>query len=292
MPYHMPDISEIMAVAASRGQDSEAPHLWRGLVGAWPLQEPGGVTAFDASGWKRNGSLAAAMEADDRGLWKHGRCLTFGGTDETVIIPYGANLGFTTAYTFSAWCYQVEDRNWNVWFVRGTGSTDDIEIYSSVSGQGLTIAHNRGNGGTFEYVASDSNGGVSGNGAWADMAHGGWRYLAVTFEANTLKVYFDGKQAGNTITGLVDPLNTNRTLRLGSTANTAFSATGAWLIGSMALPAVYARALTPAEIQQLYADPWAMYRLRRRVYAAAVAEAGGFKPYWARNINTLIGGGV
>jgi hypothetical protein len=292
MPYRLPDISEIMAVAASRGEDSDAPHLWRGLVGAWPLQEPGGVTAYDVSGYGRHGDLTA-MEAEDRTMSPRGRCLVFGGTDETVIIPYGANLGFTTAYTFAAWCYQDTDRNWNVWFVRGTANTDDIEIYSSVSGQGLTVAHNRGNGGTFEYVASDSNTGVSGNGGWADMTHGGWHHLAVTFEANTLRVYVNGKQAGNTITGLIDPLNTNRTLRLGSTANTAFSATGAWCIGRMAFAQVYNRALAPAEIQQLYADPWAMYRLRPSVFAAAVAEEpSGFKPYWARPSYQIIGGGI
>jgi len=34
---------------------------------------------------------------------------------------------------------------------------------------------------------------------------------------------------------------------------------------------VLAREVLPSEIQQLYSDPWAMYTLRRRVFAAAVA---------------------
>jgi len=37
----------------------------------------------------------------------------------------------------------------------------------------------------------------------------------------------------------------------------------------------YCRALLPSEIQQLYSDPWAMYRLRARVFPAAAAEAPG-----------------
>ncbi|MCZ2075797.1 MAG: hypothetical protein LC130_12455 [Bryobacterales bacterium] len=54
---------------------------------------------------------------------------------------------------------------------------------------------------------------------------------------------------------------------------------------------VHSRA-PPAEIQQLYADPWAMYRLRTVVHPVAVAEPSGFKPYWLRRSTQIIGGGV
>jgi len=43
MSIYIPSFSEISAVAQGRGGDSQAPGLWRGLVGAWPLQEPRGL---------------------------------------------------------------------------------------------------------------------------------------------------------------------------------------------------------------------------------------------------------
>jgi len=54
--------------------------------------------------------------------------------------------------------------------------------------------------------------------------------------------------------------------------------------GHLALAAAYTRALSPSEIQQLYADPWATYQQRRRVFASAgtapVVSAQGTGRYY------------
>jgi len=47
-----------------------------------------------------------------------------------------------------------------------------------------------------------------------------------------------------------------------------------YFLGQLALLTIHSRILLPSEILRLYTDPWGMYRLRRRVYGAAVAPSG------------------
>ncbi len=71
----VPSHADILLVSKSRGADSCAPGLWRGLVGAWPLQEPGGLTAFDVSGYHNDGTLTNMDAATDHVVTPMGRAL-------------------------------------------------------------------------------------------------------------------------------------------------------------------------------------------------------------------------
>ncbi|MCZ2075798.1 MAG: LamG domain-containing protein, partial [Bryobacterales bacterium] len=82
------------------------PHLWRGLVGAWPLQEPGGATAFDVSGYGQHGILANT-ETQDRVIRSQGRSIILDGVDESIEITQAAHLKPTAAISVSAWIHRL-----------------------------------------------------------------------------------------------------------------------------------------------------------------------------------------
>jgi len=55
----------MLAVAHTHGAGSEAPELWDGLVGLWPLAAGGGVDAYDLSGYGNHGTLTNMDPATD-----------------------------------------------------------------------------------------------------------------------------------------------------------------------------------------------------------------------------------
>lgn len=77
MSIRLPSFSEIQQVARTRGRNSEAPQLWDGLVGAWPMQEGAGDTIYDVSGNRAHGTLynTPTWTATDRG-----RAIQFDGS--------------------------------------------------------------------------------------------------------------------------------------------------------------------------------------------------------------------
>jgi len=281
MPLYLPSFDEIMAVAETRGEDSDAPHLWRGLVGAWPLQEPGGVTAFDVSGYGRHGTLTGGPT---RAIGTRGRTVNFAGDDDYINVAASPLSGQTLA-TFSFWGYRAD--------------TTHIVVAGNPVGYPYLANFKRFN------VAWLSDNKVywqveNGEGSWPSCALAGigLHHFAMVFNGSLaglarIQCFIDGapRSLGP---GGKDPaasIATEQPLTIGRD-RTGVS-TYRYMTGQIFGVNAYDRCLAPAEIQQLYADPWAMYRLRRRVYAAAVAEEpSGFKPYWARRSSQIIGGGI
>ena len=87
--------------AESHGDLSDAPHLWRGLAGAWPMQEGGGVKAFDVSGYGNHGTLTNMDPATDWVVTEKGRALDFDGSNDGVLTSY--LLPNNPCGTFAIW---------------------------------------------------------------------------------------------------------------------------------------------------------------------------------------------
>ena len=249
-----------------------------GLVGWWPTISVGGLLPG------RVGVKTPAALVNGATVAPHqivGQALSLDGVDDHVLIANDQSLDFTTAYTLSGWFYPRQARNFEALFFRGDGTTDDIEVYFG-SGRFITIVHNRGNGGTF---TSHATGIVT-------VTVGAWQHLAIVYEsaaASRWFIYKDGVlvDSGVSSGGGVEPLDTNRSWRIGATANAAtFSATNE-LDGLVADPRMYNRALSPAEVFALYAPQtrWDLYGVpmtRSKVAAAAAGLVPGVRPFMVR----------
>ena len=87
--------------AARRASESEYPEQWNGLVGAWPLIEGGGATAFDFSGNGCSGSLVGGASWT---IGSRGTELLFNGGTGYLNVPNASKPDLGTGdFMFSAW---------------------------------------------------------------------------------------------------------------------------------------------------------------------------------------------
>lgn len=256
MPLYLPSFDEIMTVAETRGEDSDAPHLWRGLVGSWPLQEPAGVTAFDVSGWGRNGTITGT-----RSVGQKGRSVTL-ATTNNVNMGDVSSLDGATALTVSLWLKPSSVANNERFVSKWVGPGEFTFIFCTQDTSRPAFAVNGGGGTSNNFGKKTTD---------ANLVIGAWVHLAATWKPGTIQLFVDGRERAQTnwLNNTVNTLNvTTASLRIGDSVDVN------GVDGEYALLAIYPRILTPAEIAQLYADPWAMYRLRTAVFPAAVAAGG------------------
>jgi len=258
MSLRIPTFSEIMAVSKGRGQNSDAPNLWSGLVGWWPLQEGGGAKAFDASGYGNHGTLTNMDPATDWTVTEKGRALDFDGVNNFVqaTIPGATPL---SAMTVLGWFKVTTALSTKSFFAKhniaSISSADyDWMIYLTTNSTNLAL-----------YIANSfgTKDNVSAPGL---TLIGSWHHAAGIFDGDWLYLYLDGELIASKNTGLT---NVRQTEAYDVGIGKGWSGYCKSLTSNMLV--FHNRAFTPSEIQQLYSDPWAMGRLRRKVYAAAVA---------------------
>lgn len=265
---YIPDFTEMLMVAQSRGADSEAPGLWDGLVGDWPLAEGGGVDAFDLSGYGNDSTLTSMDPATDWVVGEKGPALEFvGGSSQYAAVGSAA----VTAYPFSiiAWFRSTDLANLQslVW----VGDTSSADRWCALAAQGNeagdpvgAFTHDYGGAGGAQ-TALTTSGYTSG--VW-HMAAGVW------FSKDLRKAYIDGGSEGSNANS-VDPMSGHNATAL---AGSRDSSPGQYLTGALAYPAIWNRPFALSEIQQLYAEPYARYTMRKRVYGTAVAPTGHAGP--------------
>ena len=268
---YIPSFSEISAVAQSRGADSQAPGLWRGLVGAWPLQEPGGLTAFDVSGYRNNGTLTSMDAATCHVVTPMGRALDFDGSDDTINCGQACSFERTDSFSVVAFykCTSTSPTTlqglvtkkrdvslWEGWTLQMRGDLANDPWAFALTNNGDTgnqigVTFSRPNDTAWHCVAAAYNGtsSVTGMTAWID----GKKQSSPTHYSGplsatiltTIPFYIGSRNAANPFAGQIGPVQ------------------------------VWNRVLTPSEIRSLYTDPWGMYRLRRRVQVRGAAGGGG-----------------
>lgn len=269
--FYIPTFSEILNVSRSRGGDSRAPGLWRGLVGAWPLQEPGGLTAFDVSGYHNHGTLTNMDAATDHVVTPMGRALDFDGTSDYVQIgrPACLDLGSAAPITLAAW---VNSRANNSYYIL----TSQPEA-SPYQGHGFLYGGGASNrrpvlsirGSTSDiYIIIQLN-------AASALVLNTLYHVVVTYDGSLTKeglnLFVNGVNQSDVTrssAGVMDAVTYTKPWRIGTDAHTTPTA---WFNGLIGQPAIWNRVLAPSEIRSLYTDPWGMYRLRRRVQVRGAA---------------------
>ena len=264
---YIPSLSEIQAVAQSWGGASEAPDLWRGIRLWMPLQEGGGLDAFDASGYGKHAKLTNMDPATDRVVTEMGRALEFDETadqhvDTTLTLPLiAAGQGLSLA----------------VWFkTTQTKTIIGLAGHDLVGNLGLMVGTNQGKGRIWI-----NNKAAIGTIAIDDDV---WHLIVVHRNGTTGSIYIDGQPDGTIIDAAVDDAIPAKIFRIGWWGNTGYDFTG-----QIASVTYWTRTLNRNEIQQLYERPWDMGTLRSRVFpAAAVAPPAGH-PYYYEMISQQIG---
>ena len=267
--FYIPSLSEISAVAQGLGADSRAPGLWRGLIGAWPLQETGGLKAYDLSGYRRHGTLTNMEAATDHVVTAMGRALDFDGSNEYVSLGNNFNFISSSSLTIAFWEKTVSSSNvafiskedghepWPGWIVH-------MGVYDATCLR-------------YEHL-----GAISGNRLrkiWVPVSafhDGRWHHIVVTragSAAASVHLYIDGKEETYCLE-IIDKLGNDDTI---TDTDCMIGARdwGQYFPGFLTDVGIWSRALRHAEIRSLYTNPWGMYTLRRRVQVRGAAGGGG-----------------
>lgn len=206
--------------------DSNSP-----VKGSWHLDEGSGTTAYDRSGNGNNGTLYNSPAWVDG---KFGKALSFDGSNDYVTTPIISNT--LTDFTMEAWV-KASSVPSNRRIVMGSGwNYNDWYI-------GINLSSNTGAPARkwLFWVASNSQ--IAYVAAPDEIVAGDWYYLVATYEGTTGKFYINGNYIGSfTFTRKTDtnPFQIGR------------SYSGEYFNGLVDEVRVYNRALTSAEVSDLY----------------------------------------
>ena len=202
-----------------------------GLVGHWTLDETTGRAAADGSGNGNNGTLTDTVIRATGANCKFGGCLQFNSNTARVDIPYSTSLNTPTGFSVAFWYRATSNTGSIIARVLGTASLNTWQV---------RFASGRLN-------AVSSNGSSTSNDGIVSPAAGSWRFVVVTWDGTTKKMYLDGA------------------LQLSVARSISFDAHGLVLggdynNGTFGLPyrgfidevRLFNRALTGAEIASLY----------------------------------------
>lgn len=245
---YIPDFSEMLAVAHSRGADSETPELWDGLVGLWPIAAGGGITAYDLSGYGNHGTLTSTL---DWVTTEKGRALDYFADDGHITID---SPSLTGSFTF-------------LWFGNEKAPAQSAQhgVAGRVGGSNPGLDFGMVPNGIQRIFFDDGTAKSYQWGAGADIA--GWHLWSWRWDATAEVITFGRDLAFNDVAAATETFSWT-SITLLAKINTS-----RWR-GEVALAALAGRLWSDTEIQHLYADPCALTRLRSKVYAAAVAPGG------------------
>ena len=199
-------------------------------AGFTPSYPTTGTTWYDLSGNGNNGALTNSPTFDSG----YNGSIVFDAVDDYVNCGNGSSLNSIVTYTVSTWFnLPTVSRNYNPIFcrhIRGTISSD-IEIYGGNGG--VTLVHNRDNGGSITYVYAQG------------PASNTPVMYTVTYGQNTWKTYFNGT-LDQTFTSIAPPLaNSGYVTDIGQFYDTPY-----FLQGKIYSQQVYNRSLSAAEVLQ------------------------------------------
>jgi len=217
--------------------------LARGLVACWLMNEGSGNRTKDLCVSTPDTFSGGTLFVPG----KFGPCLSFDGTGD--FIRRASGLLATVPFTVVAWAKCPDPTAGHAIFWMGDSTIGDQYFGLYLSSSGYAAAAHRTNSGGQDIAIGT-----------VVAADGMWHQLAGVFVNNSLRhVYLDGRKGATNTGGNQDLSAFNRTT-IGrfddSTPTIDF-------IGSIDHVLVYNRALTDAEIAQLYTDPFAMFRRPR-----------------------------
>jgi hypothetical protein len=256
----IPPMQEILEVSQGRGARSENPSAWKDAALLMPMQEGAGLLARDVSGYGSHGTLTDMDPATDWVLTERGRALSFDETDDYVDVP-------NNPYTSAA--------------LRERGISMALAVDMTVLATGAGVVARGAMGG----LADIGHAGYSAGGVQLVKDFAGGYVLATVYDGDykTARNNVDSEtwlRLGHNVVGMtINPSDSNLRAYCNGllTATTAVTLAGItfepalFWIGKgkegtfwdrINWGAVWLRPLALSEFQQLYSDPWAMYRLR------------------------------
>lgn len=257
--------------ARSAGE-SAYPNGWDGLVGAWvPALGPTGATLRDRSVFKNDGTLTNMDPATDWLIGGNphlpGYALDFDGINDGVVIGNVPRLAMTGSMTLLAWV-KLDTLTGTINII-AYGTTDETEETNflwalSLDGDTLRAFWEHG-AGVNELTLSTSVSGIT-IGEWNRLG-----LVRTTGATSSLKFFINGRQNGNTISGITNPSG-------GTVAGAAIGQPGLAstqrLDGQVNEVLIYGRPFSDAEMQLDFERPLRFLAQRRRVFGF-VAPVGG-----------------
>jgi|GEM_PF-1517910 type II secretory pathway pseudopilin PulG len=278
-PFTVATGTESIAVATGTVATSS---LTSGLVGYWPLDEGTGNTSgtsktADLSGYGNTGTWYGVASGTS-GYYSPGKIGAWAGTfdgvdnDDYIQIPNSSSLSPSNAWTISAW---VQPQGSN------TALGEIVSKWQSSAGTTINYSLDAGLNGShlqkLRATVSPSGGGsgvsVTGN---TTLNFGTWYYVAAVFNgvSTTLSVYVNGQSDATPLTTSFTQCATNiGNPRIGSFDFSWASYKDTWT-GLIDDVRVYNRALSAAEISQLYALGQSNVTYTRYFYISDVYRDG------------------
>lgn len=208
-----------------------------GLSGYWHLDEAKGTLAYDASGGGRVASLNNGLVWTAAGGCRAGSCLNLNGSTQFVTAGSSTITG-TAPFTLSAWLNAGGHLTYGLAVFMGNAVNGGSAYLGYVAG--VQVGTNNSIGGGF-YGRNYGSGVAAGT---------GWHHVVLTFSGGaggTALLYVDGVQK----TSDTQTPNLNSAAVIFGKANTG---TAYWYNGLIDEVRIYNRALSPAEVQNLYND--------------------------------------
>jgi alpha-tubulin suppressor-like RCC1 family protein len=211
--------------------------LNNGLVAYYPFTG----NANDGSGNGNHGTVYGASLTTDK-FGNTNNAYSFDGVNDYINISDSSSLDLTTQFTLSAWIYPTSLMQ------------DPAQggIISKVGGVG-------GNNG-YQFVITDTNSSIlcqfnAAGESWPsnsliasnNVPLNEWSHVVCTYDNNTSRIYYNGTLVGSKVIGSKSIVNSSSNFRISSDDNG-----NVWFAGSIDEIAVYNRALSASEIQQLY----------------------------------------
>jgi fibronectin type 3 domain-containing protein len=202
------------------------------------FNETGGVTASDATGNGRNGTLVNGP------LWtegKFGNAVDLDGTNDHVTLPAGVVNGLTN-FTIAAWVNLDTVSNWSRIFDFGTGTTVNMFL-TPRSGQTGPVR--------FAITTGGPNGEqrISGTAA---LPSGAWTHVAVTLNGTTGVLYVNGAEVGRNNAMSLTPSSLGNTTQ-NYIGRSQYSA-DPYINGRVDEFRIYNTALSAANVAALYTE--------------------------------------
>jgi len=251
---------------AKNASESANPNLWKGLVGAWmPSFGVTGGTLKDVSGNGNDGTLTNMDAATDWVATSKGLALDFDGSGEHVNCGYILNEEIDDALTMTCLCKPAVFGGFQNIFAKPF----------------LYWLHQEQSVNRFRFKIRATSG-IQQVQADVPITLGQTYFLTGVMSQNTIEIYIDGKfYASQSFTGSLDR-SSIYDLKIAGWIGTADDFTG-----SVGNASIYNRALSPAEIKQLYRNPSAPFERKQQTVSISTAQA--FNPYWARQATQLAG---
>lgn len=252
---------------------SDAPNLWRGLVGAWcPFLGPTGVMLRDISGYGNHASFVGGLTPSAWVIDQKGQSLDF--PDDDVGVKTGLYVAQPTSLSVAV-LVRLDAQ---------PGAHKAFTSYLDVDGWELMVDSSS----VFWWAHTKK---FAINTTSFTFTLGEYVHIVLTYDetsgtvvyADTAVVDTDGNTGAHTWTPAAKLV-----VSLGERSDGANDSADCNI--SQAL--YYDRALAPSEVQQLYVDPQAFARRRTRVFAAAAAPPSGLSiPIAMRHYMQIMGAG-